>query len=104
MIDDRPSLKMCRLRGGQPALLGGAALVVGLVGADVFVGLSVAGAVTQEMIKPMAPKPIIFALANPNPEIAQSEEFASAAKAAGISYEELLQSIINLGLRQQRVD
>jgi malate dehydrogenase (oxaloacetate-decarboxylating)(NADP+) len=40
-----------------------------LVGADVFVGLSVAGAVTPEMLAPMAPKPIIFALANPEPEI-----------------------------------
>jgi len=40
-----------------------------LVGADVLVGLSVAGAVTPEMIKQMAPRPIIFALANPVPEI-----------------------------------
>ncbi|HEU4641821.1 MAG TPA: NADP-dependent malic enzyme [Gemmatimonadaceae bacterium] len=40
-----------------------------LVGADVFVGLSVGGAVTGEMIAPMAPRPIIFALANPVPEI-----------------------------------
>jgi len=40
-----------------------------LVDADVFVGLSVAGAVTGEMIRPMAERPIIFALANPVPEI-----------------------------------
>lgn len=40
-----------------------------LQGADVFVGLSVAGAVTPEMVKNMAPKPIIFAMANPDPEI-----------------------------------
>jgi malate dehydrogenase (oxaloacetate-decarboxylating)(NADP+) len=40
-----------------------------LVGADVFVGLSVAGAVTGEMVAAMAPAPIIFALANPVPEI-----------------------------------
>ncbi len=40
-----------------------------LQGADVFVGLSVAGAVTPEMVKSMAPKPIIFAMANPDPEI-----------------------------------
>src|SRR5918999_485390 len=39
-----------------------------LVGADVFVGLSVAGACTAEMIAHMADKPIIFALANPVPE------------------------------------
>jgi len=38
-------------------------------GADVFVGLSSGGAVTKEMVKTMADKPIIFAMANPNPEI-----------------------------------
>jgi malate dehydrogenase (oxaloacetate-decarboxylating)(NADP+) len=40
-----------------------------LDGADVFVGLSSAGCVTPEMIKRMAAKPIIFAMANPDPEI-----------------------------------
>jgi D-alanine-D-alanine ligase len=43
-----------------------------------------------------------FLEANPNPEIAEREEFASAAKAAGVSYEELLQRIVNLGIRQPR--
>jgi malate dehydrogenase (oxaloacetate-decarboxylating)(NADP+) len=38
-------------------------------GADVFVGLSTGGAVTKEMVKSMADKPIIFAMANPDPEI-----------------------------------
>ena len=41
--------------------------------ADVFVGLSVAGAVTPEMLKKMAERPIIFALANPVPEILPDE-------------------------------
>jgi malate dehydrogenase (oxaloacetate-decarboxylating)(NADP+) len=40
-----------------------------MVGADVFCGVSVAGALTKEMIKTMAADPIIFALANPEPEI-----------------------------------
>ncbi|MEO7711305.1 MAG: NADP-dependent malic enzyme [Gemmatimonadaceae bacterium] len=44
-----------------------------LVGADVFVGLSAAGAVTREMVAQMAPRPIIFALANPVPEITPEE-------------------------------
>src|SRR3954462_1073197 len=44
-----------------------------LDGADVFVGLSVAGAVTGQMVKRMAKKPIIFALANPVPEILPEE-------------------------------
>ena len=38
-------------------------------GADVFFGLSVKGAVTKDMVKSMAAKPIIFAMANPDPEI-----------------------------------
>ena len=38
-------------------------------GADVFIGLSVAGALTQDMVRSMAKDPIIFALANPMPEI-----------------------------------
>ena len=40
-----------------------------LKGADVFLGLSAAGALKPEMVKEMAPKPIIFAMANPDPEI-----------------------------------
>ena len=40
-----------------------------LVGADVFLGLSVANVMTPEMLLSMAPKPIVFALANPDPEI-----------------------------------
>ena len=40
-----------------------------MVGADVFFGLSVAGIVTKDMVKSMAPNPIIFAMANPDPEI-----------------------------------
>ena len=38
-------------------------------GADVFLGLSVAKAMTPEMLKSMADKPIVFAMANPEPEI-----------------------------------
>ncbi|HJT40811.1 MAG TPA: NADP-dependent malic enzyme [Sphingobium sp.] len=44
-------------------------LAEAIKGADVFLGLSVAGAVSQEMVKTMAAKPIIFAMANPDPEI-----------------------------------
>jgi malate dehydrogenase (oxaloacetate-decarboxylating)(NADP+) len=44
-------------------------LAEALVGADVFMGLSVKGALTQDMVKSMADKPIIFAMANPDPEI-----------------------------------
>ena len=48
-------------------------LAQALAGADVFFGLSVKGAVTKEMVKSMAEKPIIFAMANPDPEITVEE-------------------------------
>ena len=46
-------------------------------GADAFVGVSVAGVVTPEMVRSMADQPIIFALANPNPEITYEDARAA---------------------------
>ncbi len=51
-------------------------LTEALKGADIFVGLSAKGSLTQEMIKGMAKKPIIFAMANPDPEITPEEVHA----------------------------
>ena len=48
-------------------------LTEALDGADVFFGLSVKGAVTKDMVARMADKPIIFAMANPDPEITPEE-------------------------------
>ena len=48
-------------------------LAEALNGADVFIGLSVRGAVTRTMVKQMAPRPLIFAMANPDPEITPEE-------------------------------
>jgi malate dehydrogenase (oxaloacetate-decarboxylating)(NADP+) len=45
-------------------------------GADCFIGVSVKGALSQKMVKSMAKDPIIFALANPDPEILPSEAMA----------------------------
>ncbi|MFN3262246.1 MAG: NADP-dependent malic enzyme [Pikeienuella sp.] len=45
-------------------------------GADVFLGVSAKGAVTAEMLASMAPKPIVFAMANPDPEITPEEAAA----------------------------
>ncbi|MBN2832543.1 MAG: malate dehydrogenase, partial [Campylobacterales bacterium] len=45
-------------------------------GADMFLGLSAPGVVTQDMVKSMNPYPIIFALANPTPEILPEEVYA----------------------------
>ena len=44
-------------------------LAEAMVGADVVIGLAAKGAITKEMVATMAPKPIIFAMANPDPEI-----------------------------------
>ncbi len=44
-----------------------------IVGADVLLGLSAGGVVKQEMVRSMAPRPLIFALANPNPEISPED-------------------------------
>ena len=48
-----------------------------LVGADVFAGISVANCVTRDMVRSMADRPIIFAMANPDPEITYPEAIAA---------------------------
>ncbi len=53
-------------------------LAQAMVGADVFAGLSVKGAINQEMVRSMAADPIVFAMANPDPEI--TYEDAKAAR------------------------
>ncbi|WP_411340102.1 NADP-dependent malic enzyme [Sphingopyxis sp. J-6] len=52
-------------------------LTEALKGADVFLGLSAAGALKPEMVKDMAPAPIIFAMANPDPEISPPDARAA---------------------------
>jgi len=63
-------------KGTKPATLADA-----MRGADVFIGLSVAGTVTREMVKSMAKGPIIFAMANPDPEIMPDDARAAAPDA-----------------------
>ena len=55
----------------------GYVLADAMVGADVFLGLSVGGVVTPDMIRSMAPHPIVFAMANPNPEITYPDATAA---------------------------
>ncbi|MGY3717226.1 NAD(P)-dependent malic enzyme [Sutcliffiella cohnii] len=52
-------------------------------GADVFIGVSVEGALTQDMIRSMNADPIIFAMANPNPEIMPAEAKEAGASVVG---------------------
>ncbi|MBA3053772.1 MAG: NADP-dependent malic enzyme [Sphingomonadales bacterium] len=56
-------------------------LAEAMVGADIFLGLSVKGAVSQDMVKSMAKQPIIFAMANPDPEITPPDVKAVRADA-----------------------
>ncbi len=51
-----------------------------IVGADVFIGVSVAGALSKDMLKSMAKDPIVFALANPDPEIDPDEARSAGAR------------------------
>jgi malate dehydrogenase (oxaloacetate-decarboxylating)(NADP+) len=64
---------MNQWKSGYAVKTSARSLAQALEGADVFFGLSVKGAVTQDMVKKMAPKPIIFAMANPDPEITVEE-------------------------------
>ena len=55
----------------------GGSLADAMAGADVFVGLSVGGIVSQEMVRSMAANPIVFAMANPDPEIGYEDAKAA---------------------------
>ncbi|MXR40618.1 NADP-dependent malic enzyme [Halobaculum sp. WSA2] len=57
--------------------IGGTDLADAIEGADVFVGLSVGGIVSREMVRSMADDPIVFAMANPDPEIDYEEARAA---------------------------
>jgi len=58
-------------------------LAEALVGADVFLGLSVGNCLTKEMVKTMNANPIIFAMANPTPEIFPTDAFEAGAAVVG---------------------
>lgn len=67
-----------------------------LVGADIFVGVSAPGALKQEWIKDMADKPVIFAMANPTPEIFPDEALAGGAYIAGTGRSDFPNQINNV--------
>ncbi|MGH6961591.1 MAG: phosphate acyltransferase, partial [Dongiaceae bacterium] len=64
---------MNQWKSGHAAATKARTLAEAVKGADVFFGLSAKGAVTPQMVKSMADKPIIFAMANPDPEITPEE-------------------------------
>ena len=69
--------KMDQFKSAHAVPTDARSLTEALVGADVFLGLSAAGAVSGEMVAKMAPSPIIFAMANPDPEITPPEAKAA---------------------------
>ena len=67
-----------------------------LRGADVFVGVSVPGVLTAEMIRTMAKDPIVFAMANPTPEILYDEAKAAGVRVMGTGRSDFPNQINNL--------
>ena len=67
-----------------------------LCGADVFIGVSAPGAVTQEMVRSMAEKPILFPMANPVPEIMPDAAIAAGAAIVGTGRSDFPNQINNV--------
>jgi malate dehydrogenase (oxaloacetate-decarboxylating) len=65
-------------------------------GADVFIGVSSPGTVTAEMVKSMAPDPILFPMANPTPEIMPDEALAAGAAVVGTGRSDFPNQINNV--------
>ena len=72
---------MNQWKSGHAVATKARSLTDALDGCDVFFGLSVKGALTKDMMRAMAPKPIIFAMANPDPEITPEEARTVSADA-----------------------
>lgn len=67
-----------------------------LKGADIFIGVSAPGSVTTEMVKTMNPDPMIFAMANPTPEIMPDEAKAAGARIIGTGRSDFPNQINNV--------
>lgn len=67
-----------------------------IVGADVFIGVSAPGMVTQDMVRSMAKDSILFAMANPTPEIFPDEAMAAGAKVMGTGRSDFPNQINNV--------
>ena len=65
-------------------------------GADVFIGVSGPGTLTAEMVKSMAPNPIVFAMANPTPEIMPEEALAAGVAVMGTGRSDFPNQINNV--------
>ena len=65
-------------------------------GADVFIGVSAPGVVTQDMIRTMAPKPVLFTMANPTPEIMPELALEAGAAVIGTGRSDFYNQINNV--------
>ncbi len=71
-------------------------LAEALVGADIFIGVSAPGCVTQDMVRSMAKDPIVFPMANPIPEIMPDEALAAGALVVGTGRSDFPNQINNV--------
>ena len=78
----------------QPQVRGG--LAEALPGADLFIGVSAPGIVTQDMVRSMAPDPILFPMANPTPEIMPDLALAAGAAVVGTGRSDFPNQINNV--------
>jgi len=67
-----------------------------IVNADVFIGVSAAGVLKKEMVQSMSDKPVIFAMANPDPEILPDEALAAGAAVVGTGRSDFPNQINNV--------
>jgi malate dehydrogenase (oxaloacetate-decarboxylating) len=93
--DDLDEAKRGLLAWSNPRGLSGT-LAEAMRGADVFIGLSKGGLVTREMVATMAPQPIVFAMANPTPEIMPDEAAAGGASVVATGRSDFPNQINNL--------
>jgi len=92
-LADNPALdELARMT--DPAVRGG--LAEALVGADLFVGVSAPNLVTEEMVRSMAPGPILFPMANPTPEIMPDAALAAGAAVVGTGRSDFPNQINNV--------
>jgi len=95
MREDLDDSKRGLLEWSNPRALQGS-LADALSGADVLIGLSKGGVVTKEMVASMAPAPIVFAMANPTPEIMPDEARSAGASVVATGRSDFPNQINNL--------
>lgn len=71
-------------------------LAEAMVGADVFMGVSVGNCVTKAMVKSMAPRPVVFAMANPTPEIFPQDALDAGAEVVGSGRSDFTNQVNNV--------